>query len=41
MIDTTEYDVINQDFSYPDLPNITSNNSILADDSTVNYLKSL
>lgn len=39
MIETTNYDTIQNQFSYPDLPSISTDNTILADAITENYLK--
>lgn len=42
MIETTKYDNIDQQFEYPDLPSINnSNNTIIADEATENYLRAV
>lgn len=41
MIETTDYSTIQNQFSYPDLPSISADNTILADATTENYLKAV
>nr|DAS31887.1 MAG TPA: hypothetical protein [Bacteriophage sp.] len=41
MIETTEYDNVDAQFEYPDLPSINNSNTILADEATENYLKAV